>query len=148
MKKQLHSLQRWQRQLSEREQSIRLQMLTRSKRPQRTKRPSKQAASETQKANAALNSAQHDFNETQAKNDADKADLNKAESEKNQAATDVKDAQEKYNHQKRNEASANQISSAKVELESAQKAYEETLSEYKTLVSEKGQADSKDKEAK
>lgn len=37
---------------------------------------------------------------------------------------------------------------AKAELESAQKDYEETLSEYKTLVSEKGQADSKVKEAK
>lgn len=54
---------------------------------------SKQAESESEKANAALNSAQQDFNETQAENDADKADLNKAESEKNQAATAVKDAQ-------------------------------------------------------
>lgn len=41
MKKQLHPLQRWQRQLSEQERSIRLQMLIRSKRTQRTKQPSK-----------------------------------------------------------------------------------------------------------
>ena len=75
-----------------------------------------------------MNSARQDFNETQAKNDADKADLNKAESEKNQAATAVKDAQEKYNHQKRNEASVNQISSAKGDVDNASKELDDAQS--------------------
>lgn len=100
---------------------------------------SKQAASETQKANAALNSAQQDFNETQAKNDADKADLNKVESEKNQAAAAVKDAQEKYDHQKRNEASSNQISSAKGDVDNASKELNDAQS--KADSAKKDQAD-------
>lgn len=100
---------------------------------------SKQAASETQKANAALNSAQQDFNETQAKNDADKVDLNKAESEKNQAAAAVKDAKEKYDHQKRNEASSNQISSAKGDVDNASKELDDAQS--KADSAKKDQAD-------
>lgn len=100
---------------------------------------SKQAESESEKVNAALNSAQQDFNETQAKNDADKADLNKAESEKNQAATAVKDAQEKYEQQKRNEASADQIASAKGDVENASKELDDAQS--KADSAKKDQAD-------
>lgn len=100
---------------------------------------SKQAASESEKANAALNSAQQDFNDTQAKNDADKADLNKAESEKNQAATAVKDAQEKYDHQKRNEASSDQIASAKGDVDNASKELDDAQS--KADSAKKDQAD-------